>query len=100
MPVNAQIGSRSEEIVHFAGVRMRVTGSGNLDLQFLSLDNVESQTLTPLTMSTTNAREPTRLANFISQRGMLKISTNAINETFKINRIILFVKPIWSQFPG
>lgn len=95
-----QIGSKREEIIHFAGVRMRVTGSGNLDLQFLSLDNVDTQTLAPIVMATTNAREPTRLANFISQRGMLKISTNAINESFKINRILLFVKPIWSSFPG
>ncbi len=100
MPVNAQLGSRSEEIVHFAGVRLRVTGSGNLDLQFLSLDSVDTQTLAAIPMSSTNAREPTRLANFISQRGQLKISTNVIDEVFKINRIVLFVKPIWSQFPG
>lgn len=100
MPVNAGIGSHAEEILHFAGVRIRVTGSGNLDMQFLSLDDVDSQVLTPLVMSNITAREPTRLSNFISQRGALKISTNVINETFKINRIIVFVKPLWSQFPG
>lgn len=100
MSVMLQIGGKREEIVHFAGVRLRVTGNGNLDLQFLSLDNVDTQTLVPLVMSSTNAREPTRLANFISQRGMLKISTDAIDEEFKINRIILFAKPMWSQFPG
>jgi hypothetical protein len=98
--VQSQIGAHMEEIVHFAGVRLRVTGSGNLDLEFLSLDNVNSQTLAALPMSATTAREPTRLANFISQRAQLKISTNVIDETFKINRIILFAKPIWSQFPG
>ena len=98
--VQGQIGAHMEEIVHFAGVRLRVTGSGNLDLQFLSLDSVDTQTLAAISMSSTNAREPTRLANFISQRGQLKISTNVINETFKINRVILFVKPIWSQYPG
>ena len=100
MPVASNIGSRREEIVHFTGVRLRVTGSGNLDLEFKSLDDETTQTLAPIVMQTTTGREPTRLANFISQRGQLKISTNVINETFKINRILLFVKPLWSQYPG
>lgn len=100
MPVNAGVGSHAEEILHFAGIRIRVTGSGNLDLQFQSLDGVDRQTLSPLVMSTVTAREPTRLANFISQRGALVISTNVINEIFRINRVIVFAKPIWSQFPG
>ena len=100
MPVAPSIGSHQEEVIHFAGVRIRVVGTGNLDLEFLSLDNVDTQTLVPLVMSNTTAREPTRLSNFISQRGMLKISTDSINDYFEINRIILFAKPIWSQFPG
>lgn len=100
MPVNASVGSHSEEILHFAGVRMRVTGAGNLDLHFASLDNIDVQTLAPLVMSATTAREPTRLANFISQRGSLRVGTDVIDETFRINRIIVFAKPIWSQYPG
>lgn len=100
MPVQPSLGTRSEEILHFAGVRLRVTGAGNLRLTFFSLDNVNSESLVILPMSTTNAREPTRLANFISQRGMVKIGTTAKDETFKINRVILFAKPLWSNFPG
>jgi len=100
MPVAPSLGLKAEEIVHFAGIRIRVTGSGNLDLTFQSLDFIDLSVLAPLAMSTATAREPTRLANFISQRGFLKISTDAINETFRINRVILFAKPIWSQFPG
>lgn len=100
MPVNPVLGARWEEIVHFAGVRLRVTGSGNLDLTFFSLDNVDSQVLAPLVMSNTSAREPTRLANFISQRGMLKIGSDQIDEVFRVNRVILFVKPLWTSFPG
>jgi len=100
MPVAAQLGSKQEEILHYGGVRMRVTGSGFLDMSFLSLDEVEVKALVPFTMSATTAREPTRLANFISQRAMLKISTDTINESFKVNRIIIFAKPLWSNFPG
>lgn len=100
MPVQEAIGGHLEEIVHFAGIRLRVEGSGNLNLTFYSLDNVDSQVLVSLVMTNTTAREPTRLANFISQRGMLKVGTTNIDEVFRINRIILFAKPIWSQFPG
>jgi hypothetical protein len=100
MPVQPVLGSHSEEILHFAGVRLRVTGSGNLRMTFFSLDDVDSSTLAPIAMQTSTGREPTRLANFISQRGMLQIQTTAINETMRINRIILFAKPIWSQYPG
>jgi hypothetical protein len=100
MAVMAQIGAHMEEIVHFAGVRMRVIGSGNLDLEFLGLDDDPTQNLAAIAMSASTGREPTRLANFISQRGRLKISTDVIDEHFKINRVILFIKPIWSQYPG
>lgn len=100
MPVNASVGAHSEEVLHFAGVRLRVTGIGNLDLVFASLDTIDTQTLSPIVMANSTAREPTRLANFISQRGMLRVGTNVIDEVFRINRIIVFAKPIWSQYPG
>jgi len=100
MPVNESIGSHSEEILHFTGIRLRIVGHGNLNLQFLSLDSAESQTLAPITLPPITAREPTRLANFVSQRGSLKIFTDQLDEEFRINRIILFVKPLWTQFPG
>jgi len=100
MPVAESLGSNSEEILHFNGVRLRLTGTGNLDLQFLSLDNAYSQTLAPIVMSTAPGREPTRLANFIGQRGSLRISTDQIDETFRINKIVIFAKPLWTQYPG
>ncbi len=89
-----------ENITHFGGVRMRVNGSGNLRMKFQSLDNIKQLDLVPFIMSGTTDKEPFRLANFVSQRGKLKVSTTAINETFKINRIIIYVKPIYTSFPG
>lgn len=98
MPVPQSLGSGEQDILHFGGVRIRVNGSGNLRLRFLSLDNVQTQTLVPLTMATLPGRQPTRLANFVSQRGMLEVSTTAIDEVFRINKIILFSKPLWSEY--
>ncbi len=96
--ITAPFNDKDEPILHFGAVRLRITGAGNLDMQFQSLDTVKTQTLAPLPMSSVTDREPVKLANFKSQRAMLKISTDEINEIFRINRIILFVKPLWSQY--
>jgi len=92
--------SGPEDILHFGGVRLRVIGSGNLGLEFRSLDRIDIQTLAPLPLSSATAREPTRLSNFTSQRGMLIISTNQLGAEFRINRVIVFAKQLWTQFPG
>ncbi len=92
--------SRGEQISHFTGVRMRVTGTGNLDMELKSQDEIETQVLVPFVMANLTNRQPFRLANFKQQRAMLEISTDNINELFKINRIILFGSYLWNEFPS
>lgn len=86
-------------LLHFNAARLRVTGSGNLRLSFRSLDDVNVQTLAPLAMQATTNREPTVLANYIDQLGSLRFETTAINETFSICKIVIFVKPYGSSYP-
>ena len=91
----------NEELVnHFGAVRLRVSGSGNLRLRLLSLDEVKTQTLVPIVMSDPAYIEPTRLSNFTQQRASLEISTTMINEYFLISKIIIFTKPVATSFPG
>lgn len=92
--------AHAEDICHYGAVRLRVTGTGNLRMTFYSLDDESSSALVPIVMANTTGREPLRLANFISQRGMLEISTTAINEKFRINRVIIFEKMLWTSYPG
>lgn len=87
-------------VIHFNAVRVRVVGSGNLDLQYQGLDNVLTENLVPLSMSQTNSREMNRLCNFISQYGKLQGTTDEINEYFRINSIVLFTKPLWTDYPA
>lgn len=96
----AGAGSRIGTIQHYNGVRMRLTGSGSLQMTMLSLDEVDTQTLIPFTMAATTQREPTRLANFKSQSMQLEVKTTLINETFRISKIIIFAKPVESEFPS
>src|SRR5258708_33987592 len=84
----------------FGCVRLRVTGSGNLKMKFQSLDNVKSSSLAPIIMTTPAEREPFKIANFKSQRAFLKLETTELNEIFRINRVVVFVKPLWSQYYG
>lgn len=87
------------EILHCNAVRLRVTGSGNLALILRSLDEVNTSTLAEITMAATTAVQPTQLANFSSQRICLELGTDAIDETFTISKIVIFVKPLYSELP-
>ena len=92
--------SSGESISHFAGVRMRVTGAGSLDMKFVSQDEEMEQDLIPFTMAAATKIQPFRLANFQQQRAMFEFSTNAIDEQFSIARIVLFAKYLWNEYPS
>lgn len=85
---------------HVVGIRLRVTGSGNLLMTLRDLDDVRSSVLVPLPMQTTTRIEPTRLANFQSQRIRLEGTITEIEEHFHIRRIIFFAKPVAVEYPG
>lgn len=98
LPVGPE--SQGENIIHFTAVRMRVVGGGNLDMALYSQDDIYTQSLVPFALTATTNIQPTRLSNFIHQRASLQISTNTINEWFKINRIIIFINEFGSSYPG
>ena len=88
------------QLLHITGVRLRVVGSGNLDMVMSSLDDVYSTSLMPLALASSNNREPTQLTNFVQQRVKVRIGTNEINEWFNISRMMVFVKTFGTSFPG
>lgn len=102
MPSGAAIseGSSGENISHFAAIRIRMTGSGSLRMAAYSLDDVKSKTLVPFTMAATARIIPTRIVNFMEQRAAFEIKTTAIDEHFRINRIIIFTKEVFTSYPG
>lgn len=90
----------AEDILHFGGVRLRVTGSGSLQMTLTSLDEANPSDLLPLTMSDTSGREPFRLCNYKSQRAKLTLFTTEIDEVVRVNRIIVYVKELYTSYPG
>ena len=93
-------GSSGENISHFAAIRIRVTGTGFLRMRVLSLDDVKTKTLVPFTLATTSRIIPTRLVNFMEQRASFELKTTEIDERFRINRIIIFTKEVFTSYPG
>lgn len=96
----AKSGGNGENEHHVVGVRMRVIGSGNLLMNLTDLDEVQTQVLVPFSLSGTTRIEPTRLANFQSQRIRFEFRTTEINEHFHIKKIIIFAKPVAVEYPG
>ncbi len=90
----------AENILHFAGIRLRINGQGVIIPTLYSLDKIDSTIMNSMTMSTLTAREPTRLCNFVTQRAVLRLETTELNDYMKINRIIIFARPLYTQFPG
>lgn len=87
------------ELLHFGAVRLRVTGAGNFLTSIKSLDEINTVDLNDIVLAATTAREPTVLANFISQRGFIQIGTTEINETFTVSKIIVYIKEVSTGYP-
>lgn len=102
MPIGAAISEQSsgENISHFAAIRVRVNGLGDLKMAVYSLDNVRNKTLIPFKMALTSRIIPTRLVNFSEQRAFFELKTTKIDEKFRINRVIIFMKELYSSYPG
>lgn len=102
MPKGAAIseGSSGESISHFAAIRIRVNGTGSLQLKVYSLDDVKFKILVPLAMRTQARIIPTRLVNFMEQRASFELKTTVIDEEFRINRIVVFQKEVYTSYPG
>jgi hypothetical protein len=93
-------GSGGDNITHFNGIRVRVTGSGNLRPTFKSLDDVTSLVLVPLVMASTGERSLYRICNYVTQQAALELTCTAADETFRINRIIIYAKTIYKMVPA
>jgi hypothetical protein len=79
---------------------VRVNGVGDLKLRVFSLDDERLKALVPLKMALTTRIVPTRLVNFMETRASFELRTTEINEKFRINRIIVYVKEVFSSHPG
>lgn len=90
----------NENIIHVAGIKLRVTGSGSLHPTLFGLDQAKSLQLNAINLQQINEFEPLQLTNFISQKAMLKLEVDNQDEYFTINRIVFYVKSVRTMIPG
>lgn len=98
--MTASAGGSQDSIVHYTSVRMRIVGVGQLDMTMYSQDEIYSSVLVPFTMQATTNIRPNRLMNFQHQRAYLKGSTDVLGEFFKINKIVIYAKEVFEEYPG
>lgn len=89
----------AQDTIHLVGVRVRVLGSGNLDMTLYTLDEVRSLVLNPFAVTPTDEFSQTRITNFQTQRMKLRISMDTIDEYFHIHQIIFYTKPVAVERP-
>ena len=87
------------ELLHAGFVRARVSGSGTFRMTLASLDDVTSETLPTISMSSTPGNEPGVLGGFISQKISLKVEVNAIDEWFNVSKLTIFIRPVATGLP-
>lgn len=97
MPKSGPSGSGN--VTHFAGVRLRVVGSGNLQITVGTLEDVITKSPSAIVMDEPTRIEPYRIVNFMSQRASFQFKTTAENEWFKVNQLVVYMKPVFTNYP-
>lgn len=100
MTASAGFSSTQDNIVHYASVRMRIVGSGSLQMKMVSQDAIYESVLVPFTLAAATNIRPTRLMNFQHQRASFECKTTEISEWFKINKIVIYAKEVFVDYPS
>ena len=93
-------GSTGENIQHFAAIRVRVIGRGNLQIMVNSVDQVRYKALVPIAILAKGRPSQTRLVNFVEQRASFEIKTIESDNYINVSRITVYVKESATSYPG
>jgi len=88
-------GEFDDVINHFTGVRLRVKGSGILQITGKGLDSGATFTASSIILSASPGKPYFKGFNFVSERCSVKLRMNLVNEEFILTRFVQFVTPIW-----
>jgi hypothetical protein len=93
-------GSSGEQISHFAALKIRANGNGSLTMIVYSLDDIKIKVLVPFVLADKSRIIPTRLVNFMEQRASFEFRLDLPGAKFRINRIVIFAKEVFTSYPG
>jgi hypothetical protein len=92
--------SQNGWINHVAGIKLRVVGSGALQITLYGEDNVTPTTANSITLSLTPGKDFDRLVNFINEKCSFKFRVSNYQERFHFKTLTVYMKPLWLRRPG
>lgn len=87
-------------INHFGGIKLRVKGTGNLQVSMFGEDDTVTATAPSIIMAQNPGYEPDRITNFQNEKMALKLRANLFEERATISKITIYAKPIWLRRPA
>ncbi len=87
-------------ISHFAGIKARVTGFGNLQITVAGEDDASSVSPPSLVLSSSPGGELDRLFDFRNEKCSIKLRTSFPGEFFNLTSLTLYARPIWLRRPA
>lgn len=91
--------TQSNWIHHYAGIGLRIKGSGVLTTKVYSQDNATNIDGPNLTLSATPGKEFILPINFENEKASVKIKLDAINENFQLRAMRLYCQAVWASRP-
>lgn len=85
---------------HYAGIKLRIRGLGDLELTIQGEDDTASQMPPSILMLPKPGFESDRLFNFINEKCSIKLRVSEFGEYFILSRLDLYAKPLWLRRPG
>jgi hypothetical protein len=85
---------------HFAGIKLRVKGSGNLQISVQGEDDINSTTYNSIILSANPGLEPDRLINFTNEKCAIKLRVSLFGEWFNLSRLDVWAKELWLRRAG
>lgn len=86
-------------INHFAGVRMRIRGSGTAQVRLTGYDGALTEAYPSIALASAPGAESLVRTDFLCEKASVKLTLNAAGNWFILSRIITFVKPQWMERP-
>lgn len=88
-----------EKIWHFGGLRLRIKGSGVLDLFVYGEDSAQTLQPASLVLSSAPGRALFRGFNFTNEKASVKVGVDGVGEYFTLTKFILYSKIEWEHRP-
>lgn len=84
---------------HFAGIKLRVSGSGTLTVTLYGEDNSNNTSGPSVTLAATPGLEPDVLINFINEKMKVRFRVTSAGNYFTLSKVTIYSKPLWMRRP-